>query len=273
MSVWFAVGCGHQEKDKTPTDSSQINYEGVRSIDSENGMSVIAIMDCGRTMKKDLFRGSNDRLLDSLVEMDELPAAINAFLAVGNGHMVLFDAGLGGNAGGHLFEKLKALGIDPSDIDAVCLTHLHPDHIGGLLRDGQPVFPRAAIYLSVDEFNAWSDDGVFAERNELWKNVLSVYALNVKPFVDGDTLLDGSVVAHLFPGHTPGHTVYTVGNTLIVGDILHSQDLQIDHPDFCAAYDNNKPQATASRKKLLYKARTDQLTIAGSHMHTQMLQL
>ena len=141
--------------------------------------------------------------------------------------------------------------MKPEDIDAVCLTHLHGDHIGGLLKDGQPVFPNAAIYLSVEEFNAWSDDGPMAAQNGLWKQVLSCYANQINLFQDGDAIIDGRIKTHLAPGHTPGHTVYEAGLCLFVGDLVHAQDLQLPYPDFCARYDNDPALAVKTRKQVL----------------------
>ena len=125
------------------------------------------------------------------------------------------------------------------------------------------------FYLSVEEFNAWADGGVLAERNAQWKEVLASYADKVRPFVDGDTLIDGLAIAMLAPGHTPGHTVYRVGNCLFVGDLVHAEDLQLSYPDFCARYDGDYPQAVMTRKKMIDYATDNRLLMCGAHCYTQ----
>ena len=188
-------------------------------------------------MSIDLFKGSfNDSLLQTLLPEGKSKSAINVFLFSSLQHNILFDAGLGTQTGGTLMDKLDTLGIKPSDIDAVCLTHLHGDHIGGLLTGGKATFPKATLYLSQKEFDSWSDQGSMSKQNDLWKQVQSAYKGRIKTFADRETIINGIVATIPAPGHTPGHTVYQVGNCLIAGDIIHSEDLQLQHPDFCARY-------------------------------------
>lgn len=240
---------------------------------------VIAIPDLINSMSIDLFKGSyNDSLLAVLMPEGSSPSAINVFLLRMSGYYydgkdydVLVDAGLGEEAGGTLLRQLNGLGVKPEEIDAVCLTHLHPDHIGGLLKDGQPVFPNAAIYLSVEEFNAWSDDGPMAMQNGLWKQVLSCYANRINLFKDGDKIIDGRIKTHLAPGHTPGHTVYEAGLCIFVGDLIHAQDLQLKYPDFCARYDNNPTQAVKTRKQII--ASHPGAYLCGSHCYEPYIEI
>lgn len=224
--------------------------EGVITY-SEKDYTIFAITDKETEQSADLFKGSyDDSLLATLAPAEGFKSAINVFLVSDGEHYWLFDTGLGSDAGGVLSEKLSALGVRPEKVEAIFLTHLHPDHIGGLMRGDIPLYPNATIYLSVDEFNAWSTDGVMKGMNEQWLKVLSYYALQVAPFTDGDTLL-GAVVAHLAPGHTPGHTVYQLDNHYFVGDLFHAQDLQLEHPEFCARYDADPQQAVATRENWL----------------------
>lgn len=249
-------------------DSTPIDFDGVVSVVLDDGTRVISVADVENSMSADLFAASfEDSLLAALAPDGQFKSAINTFLLVKGAKVVLIDAGLGYDNGGQLLPILSSLGIKPEFVSAVLLTHLHSDHIGGLIRGGNPVFPKADIYLSVDEFNAWADDGVYAERNGQWKEVLALYANKICPFVDGDTLLDGLAVAKLAVGHTPGHTVYQVGNCIFAGDIIHAQDLQIAHPDFCAKYDGDQPQAIASRKYVLDMAKEKGLIFCGAHCY------
>ena len=154
---------------------------GVSLLCESDKSMTIGLVDIENEIPADLFRGSyNDRLLDSLLPDGQARSAINAFVAHESStylesdrkpHTILFDAGLGADKGGRLMESMKNAEVKPSDIDAIFLTHLHADHIGGLLLDDKRAFPNATIYLSQKEFDAWSDHGPFADRNGLWQYV------------------------------------------------------------------------------------------------------
>ncbi|MBO4307121.1 MAG: MBL fold metallo-hydrolase [Bacteroidales bacterium] len=272
LAFVIIVGCKGRQHDNA-IDSNAAEMAPCTVFSEMDDMEVIAIPDRINQMSIDLFKGSyNDSLLAKLMPDGSSPSAINVFLVRASGYYydgheydILIDAGIGEDAGGTLLPQLKKLGVKLEEIDAVCLTHLHADHIGGLIKEGQPVFPNAEIYLSVDEFNAWSDDGPMAEQNDLWKRVLSCYANHINLFQDGDTLIDGWIVAHLMPGHTPGHTVYESGLCLFIGDLIHAQDLQIPYPDFCARYDFNPALAVKSRKEIIGKP--SDIYLCGAHCY------
>ena len=67
-------------------------------------------------------------------------------------------------------------------------------------------------------------------------------------------------------GHTPGHTVFRIGDILIWGDIIHGLALQLDHPEICATYDMDQEAAVAARKHMLRIAREQHLLVAGMHL-------
>lgn len=236
---------------------------------------IIGFSDIENEMPAELFCGSyDDNLLDSLLPSGASRSAINVFMVIDSLHTVLFDAGLGSDKGGRLLAYMEEGGMDPKNVTDVCLTHLHGDHIGGLLHDGQAAFPNATIHLSQEEYDAWSDNGPMAGSNGLWKQVMEAYRNRVEIFHDGDQLCDGMVVAHLAPGHTPGHTVFTVANIcLMAGDLVHAQDLQLDHPQFCARYDFDTALATATRIRILDEVRTNGQYLAGAHCYDHFINL
>ena len=286
----FCAACGHNSSQTEPADTSAVqgftsNIEGVTVKDgiskyhlngecTIDGDVIIGIQDRASEMSIDLFKGSyNDSLLQALLPEGGSKSAINVFLFSNLQHNILFDAGLGTQSGGALMDKLDTLGIKPSDIYAVCLTHLHGDHIGGLLAGSKAVFPKATLYLSQKEFDAWSNQGSMSKQNDLWKQVQAAYKGRIKTFADRDTIIDGLVATIPAPGHTPGHTVYQVGNCLIAGDIIHSEDLQLQHPDFCARYDNDPAAAVKTRKEILQYASTNRLLFCDAHCYDHFIQL
>ena len=278
-SLFVASAC-NSSNSKEPADSTAPVLD---TLQKKNGVSllceydealIIGLTDLENEMPADLFRGSyDDRLLDTLLPTGAARSAINAYLVIDSFHTVLFDAGLGTDKGGRLMESLKAADVKPSDITAVCLTHLHPDHIGGLLLDGKKAFPNATLYLSEEESDCNLTSGPLA-TNKLWVAVAEAYKGHIVTFRDGERLFDGLVVAELAPGHTPGHTVYHVaGICLVAGDLLHAQDLQLEHPQFCARYDGDPTQATATRIRILDRLRNNCEYLAGAHCYKHFIDL
>ena len=285
MMLLLVVSCQNGTPQETNNSQETDTLQGpTLIIEEKDGVSllcqgdkplVFGWVDVENEMSADLFRGSyNDSLLAALMPTGASRSAINAYLAIDSAHKVLFDAGLGADKGGRLLENMKKAEVDPSEITAVCLTHLHGDHIGGLLLDGRAAFPNATLYLSQEEFDAWKDGGPLAANNALWKHVLAAYQGRIVTFRDGEQLFDGMVTAKLAPGHTPGHTVYEVGGIcLIAGDLLHAQDLQLEHPQFCARYDADPEQATATRSRIFNELRNNGQYMAGAHCYEHFINL
>lgn len=265
MALMAACG-GNQNKTPEATDTT--TAEGISVCSEADWVTVYGITDREGEQSVDLFRGQDDALLESLLAEGQtgFRSAFNVFVAVGEEHTVLFDAGIGTQGGGTMVEKLRSLGIEPEALKDICLTHLHFDHIGGLLTDGQAVFPNATLHLSQREYDAYAGD-------ERWQQVLAAYDGRIETFGDSAMLFDGLVQTIPAYGHTPGHTVYTVGTCLIAGDLLHAQDLQLQHPDFCARYDADPAQAVAMRRHYYGYARENGLYLCGAHCYDTFIDL
>ena len=278
-TMLLAVSCrnGNTQTTDNPQEPTFTisTKEGVSLLLKDGKPMIIGLVDTENEMSKELFMGSyNDSLLAVLMPTEASRSAINTYLVIDSPHTILFDAGLGADKGGLLLKNMKNAELDPAEVTAVCLTHLHFDHIGGLLLDGQTAFPNATIYLSQEEYDAWGDGGAMAANNGFWKQVMAAYNGHIKTFSDGEKLFDGLVVAELAPGHTPGHTVYMVdGFCLIAGDLLHAQDLQLDYPQFCARYDSDPAQAVDARTRILKSVCDNGQYFAGAHCYEHFINL
>jgi len=208
-----------------------------------------------------LFGEVPQEVIDSLGLQDGIPASMSAVLVETGGKTILFDTGLG-SPESNLLPSLDSLGYKPEDIKLLYLTHLHGDHIGGLVKDGKPVFTNAQVWLSEVEYNAWM--AMPEERSARPKAYLDAYGDNLKLFKFGDTL-EGDVKTFDASGHTPGHTVFEAGDFLIVGDIMHGVALQMACPDLCPSYDMDPAKAIESRKKFISYAKDNGLTMVGMH--------
>jgi len=213
---------------------------------------------------------------------DKMGTAVNAFLVNTGDKLVLIDSGAGqlfGPTLGRFAANLTALGIDPAAVDVIAMTHLHPDHFGGLLTaDAKLAFPNAAMFIAEADTKFWLDEAIAAKVPADNKPFFDQARMMVGPYVaaqkfqpaaDGKEVVAG-VTAMAAPGHTPGHTMYRInsGNEslLIWGDIVHSASLQFPHPGWAIAFDTDQDLAIATRTKVFDMTSADKLTVAGAHL-------
>src|SRR5918997_3480695 len=79
-------------------------------------------------------------LEDMFLPPDAFDWALNAVVVRSGGQTILIDSGIGEEypdfRAGHLVHRLEAAGVDLASVTDVVLTHMHFDHVGGLLGDG-----------------------------------------------------------------------------------------------------------------------------------------
>lgn len=193
--------------------------------------------------------------------------------------LVLIDAGFGPFApptASNWLANFTAAGYAPEQVDLVVVSHFHGDHIQGIRdKEGNALFPNAALMVSEPEWAFWMDDGEMSRAPEGRKGsfetarrVFAPVADDVARFDDQAEIVPG-VRAMLSPGHTPGHTTFLVTSgdesLLVWSDTTNKPELFVRNPGWQAMFDMDGDQAAATRMKLLDMAATDRLRVSGYH--------
>ncbi|GAB2486148.1 MBL fold metallo-hydrolase [Comamonas humi] len=250
-------------------------------------LNVTALYDGKVEIDRKLLGGRPAATIAQLLRQGRQPSdqgvqtAVNAFLFDDGKNVVLVDTGAADTLGpgmGRLLESLAAAGYAAPDVTAVLLTHLHPDHAGGLLQGGQAAFPNAEVYAAKAEADFWLSEAQTKAAPEAVRPYFVGAQKAVAPyrqaqrfhtFTAGERLV-GSFGAVALAGHTPGHSGFAVqsgGETLLLwGDVVHSHTTQFADPTVALEFDVNQKQARATRVKALQDAARSGTWVAGAHM-------
>ena len=194
-----------------------------------------------------------------------LENSLSCFLLEAEGKKALFDTGLNEKESTGIPDRLKELKISPDEIDYIFITHFHPDHIGGLVdKNDQIYFKNAKIYVSKEEYNSWINSPT-TDKNKLPQQIMKICEKNVIQFNFEDKLPLGVKPIKAF-GHTPGHTVFQKGDFIVIGDLIHGQDVQFKHPEICPFFDDNENDSIESRKNILKYSEDNKLFVGGMHL-------
>lgn len=234
----------------------------------------------------ELLRGATPTEIDGLLRegfrTNPVEASINAYLINLDGRLLLLDTGsgdfFGPGLGGRLLARLESIGVSPTQITDILLTHVHTDHSGGLVRQGRMVFPNAVVHVGqadLDFFLAKEnqngvggyDKAYFAQGTE---SLAPYVAAGQTRGFHGETTILPGVTALPTPGHTPGHAFYRVesqGQALtFIGDLLHVQAVQLPRPDITIQYDVDQSHARTTRLQQLDRLSQGREVIAGVHI-------
>jgi glyoxylase-like metal-dependent hydrolase (beta-lactamase superfamily II) len=207
---------------------------------------------------------------------DKLAISIQPLLVKSADRVLLFDTGAGSNFGpgsGKLGESLAAAGIDAGSVTDIFISHVHGDHVGGLVNaQGALAFPNATIHISKPEWAYLS--GLKPEAaKELGigdqATLVAAMTPKVNAFAPSADLVPGVVQAVEIKGHTPGHSGYLVtsgtNSLLYVGDSMHHFVVSVQKPEWTMAYDGDKKTGAASRAALVAKLAADGQRVFSVH--------
>lgn len=173
---------------------------------------------------------------------------------------------------GQLLQNMRAVGIEPGDIDVVVITHAHPDHVGGTLdEEGKLIFANAHYYMAREEWEFWTSETALAKSPA---PMVHIARYNLEPLQDRLTLIDDAseivpgIQAIATPGHTPGHMAVSI--TSEGAQLLHISDvvlhpLHLEHPEWIPAFDISPEQAAASKHRTFNDVAEEQVLVFAHH--------
>ncbi|QUS55677.1 MBL fold metallo-hydrolase [Pseudovibrio brasiliensis] len=253
---------------------------------SVGDIEVTAILDGHLGLDPSLVVGFDQKVAEETLKQNfrspntgDMSISVNGYLINTGEHLIVVDTGtadLMGPTLGRFHQNLKNAGYNAADVDAVVLTHLHIDHIGGVVsKSGEKLFPNAEFVVHEIEHTFWNDENTRARFPKDLQNFVDLAQKASKPYDNNKTLIskDGEFIkgldAVLLPGHTPGHMGIRIHSNneevLIWGDTIHSSALQFANPDWTIAFDIDQDMARKTRRTILDRVSTDRTPVIGIH--------
>lgn len=225
--------------------------------------------------------GKIKKLLTKNYQKSPINSSVNAFLIQLDDKLILVDAGsseLLGPTAGKLPDSLKAAGIQPEQITDIFITHIHPDHAGGLMEKNKRVFPNAVIHIDKKELDYWLDSSLAKRTAEPVKTLFSQVKCKIKPYIESGQLKTFEGTTQFFHGfssqpaygHTPGHSLYILESgekkLLFCGDLVHVEAIQFGDPSVAIKFDSDPIKATEQRKIFFADATKNGYLLAFVHL-------
>ncbi|TMU80851.1 MBL fold metallo-hydrolase [Pseudomonas fluorescens] len=249
---------------------------------------VTALFDGYNDLSPKLLQGMSQSQIRALlarrsIETPGVQTAFNAFLVNTGKQLILVDSGAGqciGATAGQLLGNMRAAGYQPEQVDTILLTHLHLDHVCGLVdAQKQALFTHASVYAAKAEADYWLDPAALAKAPAGAREFFKIAQDSTAPYVDAGRFktfaadqspLPGLVEATLEAGHTPGSTTYrfTSQNQSIVfmGDLVHNLAVQFEHPRVSIGFDVNSAQAINARQAVFSAAVASKTWVTAAHL-------
>jgi glyoxylase-like metal-dependent hydrolase (beta-lactamase superfamily II) len=210
-----------------------------------------------------------------------LETSVNTFLINTGDKLLLVDTGAGGLFGptlNKLLVNLKASGYQPEQVDEIYITHMHGDHVGGLMAGDKLAFPNATVRADKHDAEYWLNQANMDKASADMKGSFQGAMASLNPYIkanrfkafDGDTDMVPGIKAVATHGHTVGHSIYVIesrGQKLVLlGDLVHVASVQFENPDVAIKFDTDSKAAVAQRKKIFADAAKEGYLVAGAHL-------
>ena len=225
--------------------------------------------------------GQIDKALKRSFLKPPVETSVNGYLVNTGSKLVLIDTGAAGLFGptlGNLLANLKAAGYQPEQVDEIYITHMHADHVGGLVADGKLAFPNAVVRADQHDADFWLSAANLEKAPAEMKGFFQGAQASLNPYVaagkfkpfNGDTELVPGIKAVAAAGHTPGHSTYLVesqGQTLALwGDLMHVAAVQFGNPSVTIQFDTDSKAAAVQRKKAYAEAAKRGYLVGSAHL-------
>lgn len=234
---------------------------------------------------KDLLTNTTSAKVDAALKRAAIAypveTSVNAYLINTGSKLVLIDTGAAGLFGptlGNLLTNLKASGYQPEQIDEIYITHMHPDHVGGLMAGGAVAFPNATLRIDKADTDFWLSEANMNAAPKDSQGFFQGAMASVNPYVAAGKLKTFEGGVELVPGirtqashgHTAGHSVYIVeskGEKLMLwGDLMHVAAIQFDNPAVTIKFDSDSKAAAKERAKAYADAAKGGYIVGVSHI-------
>ena len=246
------------------------------------GTKVVSMLSDGHfNLPPAFFQGADAKALAAAGDPIEIGATV--WLVRDGERIILVDTGSGEALSGmfptvgKLDALLAAERIEKAAITDILLTHMHADHIGGLMGPDAGGFENAKIHVAEAEWAFWTNPALASAVPEADKPMIDLLQSIAAPLADriktygGEADLGGGVTLVPLIGHTAGHSgVRIVADDgeafFIVGDALISEALQFADPSVSYALDSDPEQAIATRTVLLNLLADSGTVFSATHL-------
>ena len=223
-------------------------------------------------------------LKDRFLPPEMLLWPLNVVVVRSGGQTVLIDSGLGADPdlnlprAGRLVRRLEAAGVDLASVTDVVMTHLHMDHVGGLLVDGvrERLRPDLRVHLAAAEVDFWASPdfsrvsmppGFPDALRRTAKRFLDAYHSRLRPFEEEHEVAPGVLVRRT-GGHTPGHSVVRLASgddrLTFAGDLVFT--VGFDHPDWYNGFEHDPEESARLRVGLLRELAATGERLVATHL-------
>ena len=222
-----------------------------------------------------------DALFKRAYMTNPVTTSVNAYLVNTGSKLVMIDSGAGklfGPTLGNLLASLRAAGYQPEQVDEIYITHMHGDHVGGLMQGDQRAFPNAVVRADKRDADFWLSqanlDAAPEGAKDFFRGAMAsinpyIAAGKFQPFDGGGELVPGITAVSTY-GHTPGHTMYVVQNKgekmAVLGDLMHVASVQFVDPSVTIQFDSDSKQAAVQRKKVYADSAKQGIWLAVAHI-------